>query len=362
MNSVCFRLQTFYRQSLCHSLVRSGILCSKLPFLICLVIISSAVVAQQKLVFEQPKMGSPFTITVYALDSVTAANAAAAAFRRADTLNSLLSDYIDSSEINRLSATSGQGRYVPVSSYLYNILKSALEAAQLSNGAYDISIGPVVKLWRKARKQKQFPNTDSLRIALSKIGYQYIHLDSVQQSVWLEKKGMQLDIGGLGKGYVAQLALEVLQQSGLKMSMVNAGGKIVTGDAPPGKKGWLIGINMPGEKQDILPQLLLLHNNAIATSGDIYQFVELDGKRYSHIVNPATGIGLTRSKNVTAIAQNGITADWLSTACSVLSCHKSMRLIKRFKGGALLIAEKRKNRVIQKRSAQFNRYLQPIND
>ena len=353
------QLYNFYQHRLCHSLVRKVVLCSKLMFAACLLLFASPVFAQQKYIFEQPKMGSPFTITLYAQDSVTAANAAAAAFRRADTLNNLLSDYIDSSEINRLSATSGQGRYMPVSAYLFNILQRGVEAAQLSNGAYDISIGPVVKLWRKARKTKQFPDADSLRIALSHTGYKYIHLDSVHRSVWLEKKGMQLDIGGLGKGYVAQLALEVLQQAGLPIAMVNAGGKIVTGDAPPGKQGWLIGINRPGDKEDILPQLLLLHNNAIATSGDIYQYVELDGKRYSHIINPATGIGLTRSKNVTAIALDGTTADWLSTACSVLSPDESMRLIKRFTGGALLVTEKRKNKLVQKQSALFKQYLQP---
>ena len=353
------QLYNFYQHRLCHSLVRRVMLSSRLLFAACLMHFASPVFAQQKYIFEQPKMGSPFTITVYAPDAATAENAAAAAFRRADTLNSLLSDYIDSSEINRLSATSGQGRYVPVSAYLFNILQRGVEAAQLSNGAYDISVGPVVKLWRKARKLKQFPDADSLRIALSKTGYKYIHLDSTHQSVWLEKPGMQLDIGGLGKGYVAQLALQVLQQAGLHMAMVNAGGKIVTGDAPPGKQGWLIGINRPGDKQDILPQMLLLQNNAIATSGDIYQYVELDGKRYSHIINPATGIGLTRSKNVTAIAQDGTTADWLSTACSVLSLSKSMQLIARFTGGALLVTEKRKNKVVQKQSALFKHYLQP---
>ena len=140
---------------------------------------------------------------------------------------------------------------------------------------------------------------------------------------------MQLDVGGLGKGFVAQAALDLIKQNGFNSAMVNAGGKIVTADAPGNQQGWLIGINQPEDKENILPQMLSLQNMAVATSGDIYQYVELNGKKYSHIVNPKTGIGLTHQRNVTAIAQDGTTADWLSTACSVLSIKQSMRLIKK---------------------------------
>jgi FAD:protein FMN transferase len=308
-------------------------------------------------VFEQPKMGSPFTITIYGNDSVAIANAVATAFRKADTLNSMLSDYADSSEINRLSATSGMHRYVPVSQPLFDILQRSLRAAQLSGGAYDITIGPVVRLWRMARKTKHFPDKDAIRAALQHVGYRYLHLDTMTHSVWLEKPGMRLDVGGLGKGFVAQAALDWLQSRGFPAAMVNAGGKIVIGHPPPGKKGWLIGINAPGEKEMILPHLLLLKDISIATSGDIYQYVEFNGRRYSHIVNPKTGIGLTRRRNVTAIAADGTTSDWLATACSILPLHKSMKLIKRFPGGALLITEKRNAKIYQKSSPHFSNYL-----
>lgn len=226
--------------------------------------------AQQKFVFEKPSMGSPFTISIFASDSTKAAQTAASAFRCADSLNAIFSDYIDSSELNRLNATSGQNRYVPVSEALFDILKYSLEAAKLSGGSYDISMGPVVKLWRKARKEKALPNRDSLKMALRKVGYQYIHLNEVEKSVWLEKKGMLLDLGGLGKGYVAQAALNIIQSAGFKSAMVNAGGKIAIGEAPPGRYGWRIGITVPEEKEELMPNLLLLKNTSVATSGDIY--------------------------------------------------------------------------------------------
>lgn len=312
--------------------------------------------AQNKYVFEEPKMGSPFTITIYTSDSVKAALIAAKAFQLADSLNFILSDYVDSSEINRLSASSGKGIYMPVSKPLFDIIQQAQSAAVLSNGAYDITIGPVVKLWRKARKAKIFPDKDSLQAALQKTGYRYIHLDTSHHSVLLEKKGMQLDVGGLGKGFVAQAALGLIKQNGFNQAMVNAGGKIVTGNAPEGQKGWLIGINQPEDKEEVLPQMLSLQNMAVSTSGDIYQYVELNGKKYSHIVDPKTGIGLTHQKNVTAIAADGTTADWLSTACSVLSTRQSMQLVKKIKGAALLITERENGKIKKKTSPLFKTY------
>jgi len=302
-------------------------------------------------------MGSPFTITLYSADSAAATAAAEAAFSKAAEMNGILSDYIDSSEINRLSATSGQGRYLPVSPPLFDILRRSLEAARLSHGDYDVTIGPVVRLWRKARKTKTFPNTDSIHAALQKTGYRYMHLDTVHHTVWLEKAGMQLDVGGLGKGFVAAAALEELRKNGIHSAMINAGGKIVTGQAPPGRDGWLIGINAPGEKETILPRLLALKDFSVATSGDIYQYVEFNGKRYSHIVDPKTGIGLTRRRNVTAIAADGTTADWLATACSILPPKASFKLIRKIPGAALLITERRKNGIQEESSPNFESYL-----
>ncbi|HMH20385.1 MAG TPA: FAD:protein FMN transferase [Puia sp.] len=361
------------------SFLRTGRPCARsgLAFLLLVV---QATHGQDKYVFTRPAMGSPFTITICAGgaagddirgtragsgsggdhgragDSLLAAQAAEAAFRKVDTLNGLLSDYIDSSEINRLSATSGQGRYVRVSAPLFDILQRAMLAAQLSAGRYDITIGPVVRLWRQARRSHVFPDADSIRNALRSTGWKYLHLDTAGQSVWLEKPGMQLDVGGLGKGFVAQAALDLLRQRGFPSAMVNAGGKIVAGLPPPGKTGWLIGINAPGEKEVILPQLLLLREMSVATSGDLYQYVELNGRRYSHIVDPRTGIGLTRRRNVTAIAADGTLADWLATACSILSYRESRRLIKRFPGAAIFVTEKRKNGISAKSSPGFGNY------
>jgi thiamine biosynthesis lipoprotein len=325
--------------------------------LISMLLISQVLFGQQKYVFEQAKMGSPFTISIFANDSASASRAAFAAFHCADSLNLIFSDYIDSSELNRLNATSGQGRFVQVSSAMFDILKHSLKAARASNGSYDISMGPLVKLWRKARIEKILPNPDSVKGALLKVGYQYIHLDSVHQSLCLEKPGMQLDLGGIGKGYVAQAALNLITAEGFKSAMVNAGGNIVTGEAPPGKKGWRIGITVPNETGQIIPKLLLLENMCVATSGDIYQHLDINGLRYSHIIDPKTGVGLTLQRNVTVVASDGTTADWLSTACSILPAKKAFKLVSQFPQGAMLMTELKNGKLIQKGSAKFRAHF-----
>ncbi|MEO9020716.1 MAG: FAD:protein FMN transferase, partial [Ginsengibacter sp.] len=202
------------------------------------------------------------------------------------------------------------------------------------------------------------PNPDSLTIALSKVGYQFIHLNMDQRSVWLEKKGMMLDLGGLGKGYVAQAALNIIQSKGLKSAMVNAGGKIAIGEPPPGREGWRIGITIPEEKEKLMPRLLLLKNTSVATSGDIYQHLDINGKRYSHIIDPKTGLGITWQRNVTVIAKDGTISDWLATACSVLSERKSFKLIKKFPSAALLISKIKDGKLIQESSIHFKMYLE----
>ncbi len=313
---------------------------------------------QQKFVYGKPAMGSPFTISIFAKDSAKAAVVAALGFKCADSLNAIFSDYIDTSELNKLNATSGENRYVPVSVALFDILKYSLQAAKLSGGSYDISMGPVVKLWRKARKENRLPDTDSLKAALHKTGYKYIHLDSVHQSVWLEKRGMLLDLGGLGKGYVAQASLHIIQAAGFNIAMVNARGKIAIGDAPPGRNGWRIGITVPEQRQEIMPELLLLKNTSVATSGDIYQHLDVDGKRYSHIIDPKTGLGVTWQRNVTVIAKGGVISDWLATACSVLSIKRSLKLIKKFPGAALLITEMKDGKLVEKKSFNFRNYFE----
>ena len=238
--------------------------------------------------FTEPHMGTRFQIIVYAPDADTARKAAKDAFARIASLNAIMSDYDETSELMRLCARAG-GPPVSVSAELFFVLSRAQEVSRQSGGAFDVSVGPIVKLWRGARKLRKLPDPEKLAKARALVGWRDIRLDQDKRTVQLLKLGMQLDLGGIAKGYAADEALAVLKKHGIDRALVAAGGDIAVSGPPPGADGWKIAIaTLPGEKD---PGRLILHHAAVSTSGDAEQFVEIDGKRYSHIVDPRTGIG-----------------------------------------------------------------------
>ncbi len=309
----------------------------------------------KKYTFSQPKMGSPLNITLYSNDSVKANQIATEAYRIADSLNVIYSDYLENSELNELSKKAGINTFTKVSPALWEMLNLSIKAAQQSKGAYDITIGSIVKLWRKARKEKIFPEENNLKSALKAVGYQHIILDSTTHSVKLLKVNTQLDVGGIGKGYVAQAVLNFCMSKGVEKVLVDAGGKLAM--VTQVDKPWKIGITIPNS-EELIPRYLMLQNQAVATSGNRYQFVEIGGKKYSHIVNPRTGLGLTHQRNVTVIGPDGATADWLATACSVLSVRKALKLIESMQDCALFMAEVQKGKLKIWQSKRFERYLE----
>jgi len=279
--------------------------------------------------FAQIHMGVPVRLVVYAADEPTAERACKAAFRRIAQLDDALSDYQPDSETNRLCRRAG-GPPVPVGDDLFIVLKQALEVAARSDGAFDPTIGPLVRLWRTARKSDQLPSDQALTEARSRVGWRKVRLDEAAHTVELTAPGMQLDFGGIAKGYAADGALAVLKQHGLQRAYLEAGGDIVVGDTPPGETGWRI------EFFD-QPTRLTLINSAISTSGDTEQFVEIGGQRYSHIVDPRTGLGLTNRIAVTVTASRGIVADALSTAISVLGEEKGRALAHKYRGTKVFV-------------------------
>lgn len=293
-------------------------------------------------------MGSPLNITIFAEDSAKASFLAAKSFQIADSLNLIFSDYLENSELNQLSKTAGMDIFTPVSPALWDIIKQSVKASQKCNGAFDISVGSIVKLWRKARKEKMFPDKIILEKILQSVGYQYITLDSTTHAVKLLRKNTALDLGGIAKGYLAQVIIDFYQKEGITKALVDAGG-----DLAMIGKDWQIGISIPNS-EELMKGFLVLQNQAVATSGNMYQFVEIEGKKYSHIVNPNTGLGLTHQRNITVIAPNGTTADWLATACSVMSVRKAFKLIHSMPNCELLILEIRKGKLRKWQSKRFD--------
>src|SRR5262245_2311233 len=257
----------------------------------------SAEPALSRFEFAEPHMGTQFRIVLYAPTKDTAEKAAKAAFARVAELDGIMSDYRSSSELMRLCKKAG-GAPVRVSGDLFYVLQRAQEVSRRSAGAFDVTVGPVVRLWRRARRTRQLPDPEKLKTALALVGWKNVVLDEKARTVQLLKPGMQLDLGGIAKGYAADEMLKVLARHGLKRALVAAGGDIAVGEAPPGKAGWTVAIAAVDAKKEG-PSRLVLARAAVSTSGDAEQYVEIGGKRYSHIVDPRTGLGLVGRMSAT---------------------------------------------------------------
>ena len=282
--------------------------------------------------FTRIEMGVEFRVALYASGFEVASNASNAAFDRVRDLNKVMSDYESSSELMRLCATSKPGNPVVVSPELMTVLSHSQLVATASNGAFDVTLGPVTKLWRRARRQMELPASNDLQQACASVGFQFLKLNSQDRSVELLKSGMRLDLGGIAKGYAADETLKLLRAKGISRALVAASGDIAVGDPPPGKDGWIVAVESLTRKN--VPDLSLkLANQAVSTSGDAYQSVEIAGRRYSHIVDPKTGLGLEQRSSVTIIAATGMQADALATAVTVLGPEAGLELARSGKAG-----------------------------
>ncbi len=284
-------------------------------------------------------MGTLVTITLYAPEAGHARAAAAAAFKRIDALEEILSDYQADSELMRL-CDQPFGKPVSVSAELFDVLQRAQKIAKLSDGAFDVTIGPYVRLWRFARKRKVLPTEAEIAAARAAVGWQKLRLDPRAHTVTLLAPKMRLDLGSIGKGYAADQALRVLRDWGIDGALVAASGDIAIGNPPPHQRGWKVAITPFDSATNAAPRTILLRNAGISTSGDTEQFILINGVRYSHIVDPATGLGLTRRIQTTVIGPDATTTDSLDTTVSLLGVKRGLALIESWPHTAALIVTK----------------------
>lgn len=310
--------------------------------------------------FSGIEMAVPVRMVVYASSETVAKSASQAAFARFRELNAVMSDYDPTSEVRRLSATSGSGEAIHVSDDLWCVLRRSQALAECSGGAFDVTVGPVVRLWRRARRQEKLPEPERIAQAKAAVGYAAMELNESDHTVRLTKPDMWIDLGGIAKGYAIDAALKVLGEHGIQSALVDAGGDIGLSDAPPGRDGWVIGV-APLELSAKPSVFLSLSNVAIATSGDSWQFVEIEGRRYSHLVDPRTGIGLTDHSSVTVIAPDAMTADGLASAVSVLGPADGIKLIDGLEGTATFVVRAPNGKPETYHSARWTDYreIQP---
>jgi thiamine biosynthesis lipoprotein len=287
--------------------------------------------------FTEPHMGTAVRVVLYAENAVAARERATAAFSRIAALDDRLSDYRGTSELMALSRAAG-GPPLSVSEDLLAVLALAHTFSIRTGGAFDVTIGPVSHLWRRARATGEPPAASDLASAQRLVGYRKVQLSSHARRVRLSEPGMMLDLGGIAKGYAADEALQVLARRGTRHALVALGGDVAAGDAPPGTAGWEIGVAPLGPRGRAFPSITL-QRAAISTSGDAEQYLDAAGTRYSHIVDPVTGSAATGRRGVTVIGPNAITADALATAIKVLGPERGLPIVEDTEGAAALVVD-----------------------
>ncbi|HZN34611.1 MAG TPA: FAD:protein FMN transferase [Pirellulaceae bacterium] len=289
-------------------------------------------------------MGVEFEVVLYAEDEARASAALTKAMARIAALDKALSDYDLESELSRLSATShvtsptppAEFPAVSVSDELLTVLATGQEISRASGGAFDVTVGPLTRLWRRARRQRELPDAELLKTAQASVGYKFLQLDAASKTARLQRPNMRLDLGGIAKGFAADEAVKAVVGCGLPRVLVRGSGDIACWDPPPGQAGWTIGV-APLDPDDPPQEFISLRRLAVSTSGDARQHLVVDGKRYSHILDPRTGQPVSGRSSVTVIATSGIIADALDTAASVLGPEQSLALLKQYPGSELLM-------------------------
>ncbi|MEK0450977.1 MAG: Thiamine biosynthesis lipoprotein ApbE precursor [Verrucomicrobiota bacterium] len=275
----------------------------------------------QKFAYEKAEMGIRFTVTLFAENEETAKRLADGAFARIAELNKIFSDYEDDSELSRLSRTSGTDAKVPLSAPLWHVLERSIRLAEESGGAFDPTCGPLTATWRRARRKGELPSPALVEEMKARCGWRKLRLLPDEKSALLASPDMRLDLGAIAKGYACDEALRFLREKGHGVALVAGAGDMAAGEPPPGRKGWRIAIDALDTADGIAkPDTVIVEiaNCGIATSGDRFQRLEIEGKRYSHILDLRTGVPVTDHSLVSVIAPDCMTADSLSTTLSVL--------------------------------------------
>ena len=300
----------------------------------------------------EPHMGTLVRVTVYAPDEGIARAAFRAAFDRIRDLDGILSDYKPDSELNRITKTA-VGRAMPVSEDLFAVLRASQDLAAETRGAFDITQAPVIQLWREARRTRRLPGAAALRKAATRAGFRKLHLDAQPRTVRFTTAGMALDVGAIGKGYAASEAIAALDALGVGSALVAISGDLAFSGAPPGTRGWRISVHSADPEILGVPRVLELTHAAVSTAGSREQHVDIDGRRYSHIIDASSGIGLVGDIAVTVVAPHGLEADGLDTAASILGADRGLALIESHPNAAGLIIARTRTGTTVRQSSRF---------
>ena len=311
-------------------------------------------------------MGTLARIVVVAKHQWQGKRCIEAGFEQLKRIDAMMSDYKNDSELSRVNREAFTNP-VKVSPELFEILQKSVAFSRLSNGAFDITVGPLVDLWHKAGEANAVPDENTLAAAKARVGFEKLILDANERTVRFAVKGMRLDLGGIAKGYAVDKAVEAMRREGAIGGMVDAGGDIRCFGKPADKDTWRVGLQNPvaanptnsngaiGTEQVLM--VLKLNDMAVATSGDYRRFVTIGGKRYSHIIDTSPATGASKLSSDTILAANAVDADALSTAVNVMGAEKGLALVESLDGvEAILIIAGPEYKVVK--SGGADTYLQ----
>jgi len=274
-------------------------------------------------------MGTTFRIVLYAETEAGAEEAATAGFAEVDRLDSLLSDWNRDSELSRVSSESrirAPTPWLSISPDLHAVLERALAVATATDGAFDPTIGPLTRLWRRSYRQEALPRPAVLEAAQASVGHAFLSLRHGPDGpmLRLEKRDMRLDLGGIAKGSTADAVLRTLRRRGVQHALIDAGGDLLVSGPPPDREAWTVGLEAP--EHPSVRHFCDLRHGALATSGSTYRSVTIDDATYSHLIDPRTGLGCLHQRQVNVLAGAGIDADAWASALSVLPVETGLAL------------------------------------
>lgn len=277
----------------------------------------------------QQIMGVDFLISVVDSDSIRAFQQIDYSVQEARKIENTISSWIPHSQTSKINKNAGISP-VKVDVELFELIERAKRVSKLTNGVFDITIDPLISVWKIDSIHTSIPSSEQIQQAKKLVNYQEIQLDKKNQTVFLPKKGMSVGFGGIGKGFVGEFLKVKLIKRGVNSGMISAGGDIIVWGNHPEQELWSIGIANPSEKNTLLGYLKV-KNNSVVTSGNYEKYIEIHGKRYTHIINPQTGFPVEGLKSVTVVCANAELADALATACFVMGTEKGLKLINQLK-------------------------------
>ncbi len=299
-------------------------------------------------------MGTILEFKLYCGDRGFCNQAISNAYLEVKKLDDMLSNYKADSKLSEVNSLAGTGK-IPVPREFIDLTERSLFFSNLTGGAFDITVGKLIELWRQGQQKNALPDSETVKKTISDcVGFDKIKLYSKEEIIEINSQCVSIDFGGIGKGYAIDRAVAILKKKGIESGIINFGGEIFAIGAPPGSSGWSIGVHNPLKADEPL-SFIEVKDMAVSTSGDYERYFEIRGKRYSHIIDTRTGIPVDAVPSVTVLSRSATDADALSTAISVMGKDKSQNVLEKYENLGLMIVTKQKDGLSVYKNAFFRR-------